>query len=35
MLFALGLSIESGRAVDIEFLGYPAEAFDGVARVSN
>jgi len=32
---ALGLTIEPGRAVDVEFTGYPAEAFDGVAWVSN
>jgi len=32
---ALGFAVESGRAIDIEFAGYPAEAFDGVAWVSN
>jgi hypothetical protein len=31
---ALGFAVEPDRAIDIEFAGYPAEAFDGVAWVS-
>jgi hypothetical protein len=32
---AFGLDCEPGRKVDVEFVGYGAEAFDGVAFVSN
>jgi hypothetical protein len=32
---ALGFDVEPGRPIDVEIAGYPAEAFDGVAWVSN
>jgi hypothetical protein len=32
---AFGIECAPGRKVDVEFVGYGAEAFDGVAFVSN
>ena len=32
---ALGFDVEPGRPIDVEVAGYPAEAFDGGAWVSN
>ena len=32
---ALGFDVEPGRPIDVEVAGYPPEAFDGVAWVSN
>jgi hypothetical protein len=32
---AFGLDAESGQNVEVDFAGFPAEAFDGVAFVTN